>query len=91
MSAEDVHFDHQLDNRLRVVRQMLKLSEEEAAAAAGVTTKTYRKWEAGGHMQTGATLMRFCKSLGVPIDWMLEESVTLNQLAQAMRQGAPLQ
>ena len=34
--------------RLRRVRKAFKLSEEEAAKTAGVTIRTWRKWEAGG-------------------------------------------
>jgi DNA-binding XRE family transcriptional regulator len=34
--------------RMRPARERLGLSEKEAAAAAGVCVRTYRKYEAGG-------------------------------------------
>jgi transcriptional regulator with XRE-family HTH domain len=34
--------------RMRLARERLGISEKEAAAAAGVCVRTYRKYEAGG-------------------------------------------
>jgi DNA-binding XRE family transcriptional regulator len=36
-----------LGERLRLTRKTLGISEQEAAEAAGVSVRTYRKWEKG--------------------------------------------
>lgn len=67
----DTAFDRELAGRLRITRKTLGLSERDAAAAAGVTIKTYRKWEAGGHAQSSVTLTRLCHELEVSVTWMV--------------------
>jgi transcriptional regulator with XRE-family HTH domain len=47
------------------------LSEAKAAAAHGITLRTYQKWEAGGHHHGGhQKLLAFCKKYDVSLDWL---------------------
>jgi transcriptional regulator with XRE-family HTH domain len=51
---------------------VLGISEREAADAAGVTMRTYRKWEKGGHIRGMHALDNFCYELEVSICWLLD-------------------
>jgi transcriptional regulator with XRE-family HTH domain len=62
--------------RLIITRLVLGLSEASAAAAHGVTLRTYRKWEAGGHHHGGhQKLLAFCKKYHVSLDWIYRDNV----------------
>jgi transcriptional regulator with XRE-family HTH domain len=56
-------------HRLRVTRIALEISEQEAAKAFGVTLRTYRKYEAGGH-QRGNGASDFAEAYDVSLDWL---------------------
>lgn len=57
-------------HRLRVTRLTLGITELEAAAAHGVTLRTYRKWEAG-HPQRGMKYsLAFAEKYNVSLDWL---------------------
>jgi transcriptional regulator with XRE-family HTH domain len=57
--------------RYRVARLALGLSEEEAAAAASVTVKTWRKWENNGPTQAGHLgPLDFAAKFNVSIAWL---------------------
>ena len=65
-------FYRDMGRRLKITRLALNLSEVETAAANGVTLRTYRKWEAGGHRHDGhAKLVAFCYKYKVSYDWLL--------------------
>jgi transcriptional regulator with XRE-family HTH domain len=55
MSNED-----QVGRRLRLTRLALEITEQEAAAGARITLRTYRKWEAGGVPKRNSTLNILC-------------------------------
>ena len=59
-----------LAQRLRLARETLSISEEEAAAAAGVILRTYRRWEAGNPGQSSRPLFKLGRKLGVNLDWL---------------------
>ncbi len=67
-------FYRDMGRRLKITRLALNLSEAEAAAASGVTLRTYRKWEAGGRhshrKNCHARLMAFCEKYDVSLDWL---------------------
>jgi transcriptional regulator with XRE-family HTH domain len=58
--------------RLRIARLTLGLTEPEAAAAAGVTLRTYRKWEAD-HDRPARTepMLAFAEAYDVSLDWLI--------------------
>jgi transcriptional regulator with XRE-family HTH domain len=64
-------FYRAVGRRLRITRLALNLSEAEAAAASGVTLRTYRKWEASYRRKNShARLMAFCEKYDVSLDWL---------------------
>ena len=67
----DGAFWRQVGHRYRVARLALVLTEEEAAAAAGVTAKTWRKWENKGPRRAGHFgPLDFAVRFDVSIDWL---------------------
>ena len=58
-------------HRLRVTRLVLGLTEEQAAAAAGRSVKTWRKYEETGTGLCTVPLLLFAGRYGVSLDWLL--------------------
>ena len=50
---------------------MLGLTEEEAAAAAGCTVYTWRKYEATGKGHCTMPMMRLCDQYDINLDWLI--------------------
>lgn len=69
--------------RLPITRLVLDISESEAAAAARVSLRTYRKWEAGHDRPTNTGILAFAFSCGVSLDWLVhgEYGCLLDSLA----------
>jgi transcriptional regulator with XRE-family HTH domain len=67
----DREFWLHVGHRYRVARLALGLTEEEAAAAAGVTVKTWHKWENAGPRRT--------RRLG-PLDFAVKFDVSIGWL-----------
>ena len=66
-------FYSKVGERLRLCRELLGLSEQEAASAFYVTLRTYRRWENGG-VQSGTNyrgLLNFCDTFNVLPEWLL--------------------
>src|ERR1700742_4732595 len=59
-----------LSERLRLTRKTLGISEQEAADAAGVSVKTYRKYEIGATTPQ-CDFMDFCCELDVSFNWLM--------------------
>jgi transcriptional regulator with XRE-family HTH domain len=70
-SEWEIAFYQALSERLRLTRKLLRVSEQEAADAAGVTVKTYQKWESGATAPRCGFIENFCDELEVSIDWLL--------------------
>ena len=56
--------------RLPITRRVLGISETEAAAAARVSLRTYRKWEAGHDRPTNTGILAFAFAYDVSLDWL---------------------
>jgi transcriptional regulator with XRE-family HTH domain len=69
--------------RLPTTRLLLGISETEAAAAARVSLRTYRKWEAGHDRPTDTGILAFAYAYDVSLDWLAngECSWLLDRLA----------
>jgi transcriptional regulator with XRE-family HTH domain len=69
--------------RLPITRLVLGISETEAAAAARVSLRTYRKWEAGHGRPTNTGILAFAFAYNVSLDWLAngECSWLLDRLA----------
>ncbi len=76
MRSSDAAFKRRMDRayarRLRIARLALNISEAEAAAAHGITLRTYRRWEAG--LPQGAStwpVLKFAKAYDISLDWLI--------------------
>jgi transcriptional regulator with XRE-family HTH domain len=67
---DKVAFYRAAGSRLRTVRFLFKLTEAEAAAAADVTVRTWRGWEAGKRHKSMEPILRFAKIYNVSLDWL---------------------
>jgi len=69
--------------RLPITRLVLDISEEEAAAAANVSLRTYRKWEAGHDRPANTGILAFAFAYDVSLAWLVngECSWLLDRLA----------
>jgi transcriptional regulator with XRE-family HTH domain len=58
--------------RLRIARLTLGLTEAEAAAAASISLRTYKKWEAN-HDRPARTgpMLAFAEAYDVSLDWLI--------------------
>jgi transcriptional regulator with XRE-family HTH domain len=68
MSNDSFYRDFSL--RLRQVREALGLTEQQAAAGAGVTVRTYRRWEAGQIGRSAVPVFKFGRKFRVNLDWL---------------------
>jgi hypothetical protein len=57
-------------HRLRVNRIALGLTEEEAAAVAGRTVETWRRYEATGEGHITGPLLLFAERYKLSLDWL---------------------
>src|SRR5262249_51649755 len=69
MSVRNYWLDY--GHRLRVTRIVLGISENEAAAAHGVTLATYRKWEDGRPPRSCKSYLVFAAKYDVNLDWLI--------------------
>lgn len=60
----------QYGDRLRLARLVLQITEAQAADAAGVTLKTYKKWEAGTPHRQGKGFFRLAEKYDISLDWL---------------------
>jgi transcriptional regulator with XRE-family HTH domain len=65
-------------NRLRVVRIVLDITEQEAADVCGVTLRTYRRYEQGGKQSNGRPIRNFARHYGVSLGWLHKGEGILN-------------
>jgi transcriptional regulator with XRE-family HTH domain len=57
-------------HRLRVSRILLGLTEEKAAAAAGRTVTTWRRYEATGMGNITGPILLFSERFNINLDWL---------------------
>jgi transcriptional regulator with XRE-family HTH domain len=60
----------EIGERLRTARLLFKLTEKQAAEAAGVTVETWRAWEAGRRQRSCGPMMQFVRSYRISFDWL---------------------
>lgn len=68
-NAVDVH----VGNRLRVRRMLAGLTQEELAAAAGITFQQVQKYEKGANRISASRLYAFANVLKVRVGWFFED------------------
>ncbi len=65
-----------LGNRIREERQKLKLTQEKLAESVGISDSYIGQIERGERSLTLDTLVRIANSLGVTIDFLLQDSIS---------------
>jgi transcriptional regulator with XRE-family HTH domain len=63
--------DRAIGHRLRVTRNVLGITAEEAASAARVAVKTWIRWEAGHQMKGCLHLLSFARKYDVSLGWLI--------------------
>jgi transcriptional regulator with XRE-family HTH domain len=65
-------------HRLRVVRIVLDIAEQEAADVCGVTLRTYRRYEQGAKQKSIRPVKNFACHYGVSLGWLADGEGILN-------------
>lgn len=58
--------------RIRLARQMRRMSQTELADRIGYTSKAVSAWERGVNTPTGDAIRELCRALGISADWLLD-------------------
>ena len=69
----------EMGKRLREVRQVRKLTQEEAAERCDITSSYYGNIERGNKKMSIETLGKISKGLGMSTDWLLFGEITEGQ------------
>ena len=69
-----------IGNRLRNVRKEIKLSQEEVAYSAGLSTRAYADIERGNTNMRFGTLIRICEVLAITPDVLVTSDFPLNNV-----------
>ena len=65
-------------HRLRVVRIVLDITEQEAADVCGVTLRTYRRYEQGAKQKSIRPVRNLVRHYGVSLGWLFDGEGVLN-------------
>ena len=58
--------------RIRLARQMRRMSQTELADRIGYSYKAVSAWETGVNAPTGDAIRELCRAMGVSADWLLD-------------------
>ena len=71
-AIESAEFHRGYAERLKRSRELLGISEEEAAAAFGVSLRTYQRYEAGKpHRNNHKGVLNFVRVFSVDVGWLI--------------------
>ena len=59
------------NEKLRIARKNLKVTQKEAAAYLGVTERNYQHYEAGTQKPSFDMIVKLCRYYGVSADYLL--------------------
>jgi DNA-binding transcriptional regulator YiaG len=62
---------YQIGERIKLAREIRKLSIEECAAAVGVSTRLWKKWESGDTPKLWKQTAAIGRVLGLNLDWLV--------------------
>ncbi len=80
--TDDVCFDEGLGFRLKMLRQMKQMSQEELGDVLGTSYQQIQKYESGKRKIPPQRLMQCANALGVPVSHLLEGSDCEERFAQ---------
>jgi transcriptional regulator with XRE-family HTH domain len=73
MSLEPASLDRRIGERIRLRRTELGLTQDELAAALGVSYQQVQKYENGANRISAVRLWQIGRRLDVPVGWFFEE------------------
>lgn len=63
---------HEIGDRIRATRQERRITQEELAAAVGVSRSAVAQWETGRSGQVTGNLARIAQVLGVGVEFLMQ-------------------
>lgn len=84
--AVDIH----IGGRIRALRNMKKLSQQELGEALGVSFQQVQKYEKGTNRVSGGRLMQIAASLGVDASHLLENAPTNGKAVKHIQRDGSL-
>jgi transcriptional regulator with XRE-family HTH domain len=88
MVAHRVHpTDKHVGARLRMRRLMLDITQEEIAAALGLTFQQVQKYEKGANRISASRLQHLCNILNVPVSFFFEGAPQANGTPDPVEDG----
>lgn len=79
---DEVSFDEELGFRLKMLRQMKQISQEELGSILGTSYQQIQKYESGKRKIPPYRLMQCADALGVPVSHLLKGSEYEDRCAQ---------
>lgn len=73
MSSEPASLDQRIGERIRLRRTELGLTQDQLAAALGVSYQQIQKYENGANRISAARLWQIGRRLEVPVGWFFDE------------------
>lgn len=73
MSVEPASLDQRIGERIRLRRTELGLTQDQLAAALGVSYQQIQKYENGANRISAARLWQIGRRLEVPVGWFFDE------------------
>lgn len=73
MDAEPASLDQQIGERIRLRRTELGLTQDQLAAALGVSYQQVQKYENGANRISAVRLWQIGQRLDVPVGWFFDE------------------
>ncbi len=74
MDAEPASLDQQIGERIRLRRTELGLTQDQLAAALGVSYQQVQKYENGANRISAVRLWQIGQRLDVPVGWFFDEA-----------------
>jgi transcriptional regulator with XRE-family HTH domain len=74
MDAEPASLDQQIGERIRLRRTELGLTQDQLAAALGVSYQQVQKYENGANRISAVRLWQIGRRLEVPVGWFFDEA-----------------
>lgn len=76
-----------MNNNMKIARERLGLTQDEAALELGIPLKTYRNYEQGVREPNGATLVKIARLYNTTVDYLLarDDDPTPNDIRWAAK------
>lgn len=79
-----------LGAKITHARNKIKLKQKDLAGKLGCTQGAVSQWEKGLTTPDGGHLLGIAKETGMPVDWFLDDSLSLDYLRFGYKAGKPM-